>query len=57
MPNLERALIYLAGLAFVIAVLITLGLNVMNISAEAFSRAANNLVLFAIAWMMLGKQE
>ena len=52
MQNLHYAvimLIALAALAFVLAVLSNLGVNIVGATAEGFSRACSNLALIAIA--------
>jgi hypothetical protein len=58
MRNLIGVLIGLAALAFVLAVLATLfGLNIMNVAAEAFSRASTNLALLAIALSLVSGKK
>ncbi len=50
MPNLNRALVGLAALAFVLAVVVAItGPLFLNIEAEGLSRASANLALLAIA--------
>lgn len=52
MRNLAIALVGLAALAFLLAVVSTIGgaeKPVLGISAEAFSRASSNLALLGIA--------
>ena len=57
MENLAKGLIGLAVLAFVLAVANDLtGILLMLTSAEAASRASNNLALVAIALLMLNKK-
>ncbi len=57
MENLAKGLIGLAVLAFVLAVFIDLsGMLRIITSAEALSRASNNLALVAIALLMLNKK-
>ncbi len=57
MENLAKGLIGLAVLAFVLAVVNDLtGVLTMITSAEALSRASNNLALVAIALLMLNKK-
>ena len=57
MENLAKGLIGLAVLAFVGAVFIDLsGMLRIITSAEALSRASNNLSLVAIALLMLNKK-
>jgi len=57
MENITKGLIGLAALAFLLAVVATLtGQNIVA-SAEAFSRASNNLALIAIALMLMGKKS
>lgn len=50
MDNLVKLLIALAGLAFVLAVVMGLmGTTLLGVMPEGFSRACNNLALLAIA--------
>jgi hypothetical protein len=56
MSIVSKLLIGLAGLAFLLAVFVTLMWPIFGIPAEAFSRASNNLVLIAIALLICDKQ-
>ncbi len=49
MQNLNKLLIVLAAVAFVLAVLGALGIRVIDIEAEGYSFASTNLTLLAIA--------
>jgi len=49
MSTMSKALIGLAGLAFLLAVFVALLWPIFGIPAETFSRASNNLALIAIA--------
>jgi hypothetical protein len=54
MRTLAKALTGLAALAFVLAVVGSLtGVGIVNTSPEAFSRAATNLALLAIALILV----
>lgn len=58
MDNVPKVLIGLAALAFVLAVISSLtGKAIMTTSAEAFSRASNNLALIAIAMLLLDRSR
>ena len=59
MQNLIKGLIGLAAVAFVLAVVGSLGLldPILGVSPEAFSRASNNLALLAIAASVCLKGE
>ena len=57
LSNPVKAMVGLAGLAFLLAVVITLGMSINDIPAEAFSRASNNLALLAIAWIVVDKHS
>ena len=49
MKNLEKLLICLAALAFVLAVVMVFTGPIADVPAESFSRACNNLAVLAIA--------
>ena len=56
MDSLGKPLVGLAVVAFVIGVVVGLmGGDFMNVPAESFSRACDNLALIAIAVMMMAK--
>ena len=56
MENMVKGLVGLAVLAFIIGVIAgMMGTGIMNIPAESFSRACDNLALIAIALMLMGK--
>ena len=55
MSMVSKVLIGLAGLAFLLAVLVALLWPMFGIPAEAFSRASNNLALIAIALAVCSK--
>ena len=59
MENVAKGLIGIAALAFVLAVIAVLltGGAIVNIPAESFSRACNNLALVAIALILIGKSS
>lgn len=52
MDALAKPLVWLAILAFVLAVIVTFTGPIMGIPAEALSRACNNTALIAIALML-----
>jgi ABC-type amino acid transport system permease subunit len=52
MSNLVKALIGLSALAFVLAVLASFSGPIVHTTAEAYSRASNNLSLLAIALVL-----
>jgi hypothetical protein len=53
MANLIKALVALSALAFVLAVINSAFTGpIMQVPAESFSRASNNLALLAIATML-----
>ena len=55
MGSISKALVGLAGVAFIIAVIAGLmGGGLLGYPAESFSRACDNLALIAIAMMMMG---
>ncbi len=53
--DVAKILIALAALTFLLAIAVSLGLNLLGLHAETFSRASNNLALLAIAWMLYQK--
>ena len=53
MATLAKVLIALAALAFLCAVFAALSSPIYSVTAEGFSRAANNLALIAIALMLM----
>lgn len=54
MAALAKPLVYLAGLAFLAAVVVSFtGGSVMNLPAESFSRACTNLALIAIGLVLV----
>lgn len=55
MQNLNKLLIVLAALAFVLAVLGSFGINPIGVEAEGYSRACTNLALLAIALHLVFK--
>ena len=57
MENIAKGLIGFAALAFLLAVAAALTDQSIVASAEAFSRASNNLALIAIALMLMGKKS
>ena len=59
MLNFAKALVGFAALAFVLGIITVFsgGLPILGIGAEAFSRAANILILFAIALALLFKSN
>ncbi len=57
MSVLSKVLIGLAGLGFVLAVVAALSGPIYILSAEAFSRATNNLALIAIALSVCAKRS
>lgn len=55
MGSISKALVGLAGVAFIIGVITgIMGVGLMGYPAESFSRACDNLALIAIAMMMMG---
>jgi len=56
MENITKGLIGLAALAFLLAVIFSLTNQSLIVSAQAFSRACDNLALVAIAVMLMGKK-
>lgn len=54
MSGLSRWLVWLAALAFVLAIITTFTGPIAAVTPEGFSRACSNLALIAIA-MMLGE--
>jgi len=58
MRNLTRALILLSAVGFVLAVLGSfMGVTIVGISPEGFSRACTNLALIAIALLLVLDKE
>ena len=57
MSVLSKVLIGLAGLGFVLAVVAALLGPIYILSAEAFSRASNNLALIAIALSVCARRS
>jgi hypothetical protein len=57
MSVLSKVLIGLAGLGFVLAVVAALSGPIYILSAEAFSRASNNMALIAIALAVCAKRS
>jgi hypothetical protein len=57
MSVLPKVLIGLAGLGFVLAVVAALSGPIYILSAEAFSRASNNMALIAIALAVCAKRS
>ena len=57
MAQILKALVILAVLALVLAVVATLHGPVLGVSAEAYSRASNNVVLITIAMALLCKEK
>lgn len=55
MTGLAKPLVWLAILAFVLAVVVSFTGPVMELPAESFSRACSNLALIAIALMLSEK--
>ena len=57
MGNVAKGLVFLAALTFIVGVIVGLvGSPVMDIPAESFSRACDNLALLAIALMLMGSK-
>ena len=58
MDTVAKVLIGVAAVAFVLAVIASLGGGkIMDVQAEAFSRASNNLALIAIALLLLDRNR
>lgn len=58
MSNVNKGLIALAALGFILAVVSTLiNASILGISAEGFSRGCSNLALIAIAMSLIGKAK
>ncbi len=55
MSTMSKVLVGLAGLAFVLAVFVSLLWPIFGIPGETFSRASNNLALLAIALAVCSK--
>lgn len=58
MEKISPLLIGLAALGFVLAVVsVLLGISVLGVGAEAYSRACTNLALIAIGLLLWSKKE
>ncbi len=57
MAMVGKVLIGLAGLAFLLAVVVSQGGSLFGVPAEGFSRASNNLALIAIALLVIDKRD
>lgn len=57
MSIVSKVLIVLAGLAFLMALVVSQTGPIFLVPAESFSRAANNLALIAIALLLCTKQD
>lgn len=57
MSALIKVLIGLAALGFLLAVFVVVAWPFYGMTAEAFSRASNNLALIAIALALVGRSK
>jgi hypothetical protein len=57
MSGIAKLLVLLAAITFLVAVIGAFTGTIMEIGAEAFSRASTNLALLAIAIVLVFKEE
>ena len=57
MDLIKKGLVGFACLAFLLAIIATLGDRIFGVPAEAFSRACNNLAIIAIALTVCFKKK